>query len=205
MDKKTKLDELYEKLYFFEIENKGKIDNRIQIVFGLEVILFTMVTYLIKNTDLTSNFQAAVVCLTSSIISGYFLIVSAINLKYAFWGNTFKYIPNPKDIHNHNVSLIQYEQDIIAHYKKLEIPYNKECCPVEKVNIYINKQFIDCTSHNTELNEYRSKHVYAALRYMFISLVPLIISALIFLSMDLDAASPRHKNTQIHTSSIYFT
>ncbi|MGR3881435.1 hypothetical protein [Escherichia coli] len=93
-----KLKEFYEKLYFQETENKDKIYNRIQMIFGLIVIDATIVTYLLKNTSFENHAFFACIVIGLSLLSVFFIYKACMLLKKAFWGNEFKYIPKPKEI-----------------------------------------------------------------------------------------------------------
>lgn len=50
---------------------------------------------------------------------------------------------------------------------------------------------MECTSWNIKKNEDRSSEIFESTKLFFVSLVPLLFAVIIFLSADLDSASPR--------------
>lgn len=186
-----KLKEFYEKMYFSENENKDKIYNRIQMIFGLIVIDATVLTYILKNTSFENYIYVASIVIVLSLFSVFFIFRACYLLKEAFWGNEFKYIPKPDEINNYHISLIQYEKEYVEYCKSEGIAYNGEVSPSKELNKYLVTQLVDCTSWNTKANEMRASQIYGATKFFFYSLIPLVISVGLFLAMDLDSASPR--------------
>ncbi|WP_193764211.1 hypothetical protein [Hafnia alvei] len=187
--------EFIEKLYFQEIEAKDKIHNRIQMVFGLIVIAVTVIIYLIKNTSFLDGVCVSSIVVLLSVVSFLFIFRSCWLLREAFWGNGFKYIPNAAELNAYYHNLIQYETDYKAYCKSINIEYNNENNPEDKIDELIMNELIDCSSCNTNLNELRSSQIYWAIKIFFYSLIPLALAVAIFLVMDLDAASPRHEKS----------
>lgn len=189
-----KLKEFYEKLYFQETENKDKIYNRIQMIFGLIVIDATIVTYLLKNTSFENHAFFACIVIGLSLLSVFFIYKACMLLKKAFWGNEFKYIPKPKEIDEYYNDLIKYEADYKKYCDNNGLTYNGEHSSSKKFNEYLVKQLVECTSWNTKKNEMRTSQIYRATKFFFFSLIPLVIAVGFFLAMDLDSASPRKTN-----------
>lgn len=190
-----KIKELYEKLYFSEVDNKEKIHSRIQVVFGLIVITSTISSYILKNTDLNEHCMWAAVTISLSALSFIPISIACWRLKNAFWGNDFRYIPKPIDIEKYHSELIEYERKYIEYCDSISITYNNEHNPNSAIQTYLQGELIRCTSHNIEKNEIRASQIYESIRYFFYSLIPLSLAVMLFLVMDLDSASPRKSNT----------
>ena len=72
-----KLKEFYEKMYFSENENKDKIYNRIQMIFGLIVIDATVLTYILKNTSFENYIYVASIVIVLSLFSVFLFFAHA--------------------------------------------------------------------------------------------------------------------------------
>ncbi|HEP1897484.1 TPA: hypothetical protein VCC33_003308 [Kluyvera cryocrescens] len=186
-----KLFDLYEKVYFSEIENKDKLHTRVQTIFSLIVIEVTVLTYLAKNTSLENVPCLSIIVILLTIGSFFMVIYSCFRLQKAFWGNAFRYLPTPNDINTYRLELIEYEKTFIDYCNKNKIKYENEHNPDNKIQEYIAKELMECTSWNIKKNEDRSSEIFESTKIFFCSLVPLLIAVIIFLSADLDSASPR--------------
>lgn len=185
--------EFYEKLYFYEIENKDKIHNRAQASLGLFVIAMTVLTYLAKNTTYDDHHCLTIIVLTLVTISFGMIIVSCILMIRVIWKNQFRYCPHASNLNEYNLQLITHEKD----YKKYSDDYELEYDGSQDANVlmleYLHSEIIECATHNSTINEVRTKKLYGSLQIFFCSLLPLIIAVVLFLAADLDAASPRKK------------
>lgn len=186
-----KLFDLYEKVYFSEIENKDKLHTRVQTIFSLIVIEVTVITYLAKNTSLDNNIPLSVLVIVLTIGSFLTVIYSCFRLQKAFWGNSFRYLPTPNDINKYHLELIKYEKTFINYCNENEIEYKNEHNPDDKIQEYLARELMECTSWNIKKNEDRSSEIFESTKLFFVSLVPLLFAVIIFLSADLDSASPR--------------
>lgn len=188
---RDKLFELYEKLYFSEIETKDKLHARVQVVFSLIVISVTILTYLTKNISFEYCWQLSlgvvILIFCSFIAIGY----SCLRLQKAFWGNKFRYVTTPKELNAYREQLVKYEIDFIEYCLDNDIQYRNEHEPGEVFRKHILNELTDCTDWNTRQNEDRSSEIFESIKWFFISLVPLVLAVAIFLIADLDSASPR--------------
>lgn len=189
--KQDKILEFYEKLYFSEIENKDKIHTRAQACFGFIVITATILTYLLKNTSFEDHSFLAGLTVVMAIVSGMILFRSAWLLKSVLWGNEFQYCPHPNVLQSHHKLLVDYEIVYKKYCVDNGITYDDSHNPDNKLWENITTEIRECTSWNTEKNELRSSNLFESTKCLVWSWVPLIIGIILFLSVDLDAASPR--------------
>ncbi|MCX8290690.1 hypothetical protein [Enterobacter pseudoroggenkampii] len=192
--KNDKALEFYEKLYFAEIENKDKIHTRAQADFGLMVITVTILTYLAKNTSYENHFILSVIVFLLTFISFILVLRSSILLKGVIWGNEFKYCPSPREIHNYHQDLVTYETTFKDYCNTNGLTYDNSHNPDDKLWEFIHQEIRECASWNSNVNEARSIKLYESTKYLVWSWIPIIAAVIIFLSADLDAASPRQQN-----------
>ncbi|WP_312918228.1 hypothetical protein [Stutzerimonas kunmingensis] len=188
---KFDLFELYEKLYFHELEIKEKITTRVQLVFTLMVMLYTVASYMLRMLDYSSAVGVVVLFLLFFGAFGVFSALAIPQLIRAFWGNVFQCIPSPCETEKYRAEVEGYCKDIISFNK--ENPDNKqpEIDVSVEVKDYLYEKYKDCAAHNTVVNERRSVFVHEAFKWLIISAVPLLVAALLFIVIDLDVSSPR--------------
>ncbi|GAB4591896.1 hypothetical protein ETAR_14990 [Edwardsiella tarda] len=160
-----KLKGFYERLYFAENEKKDKINNKIQMIFGLLMIEATVVTYLFKNTSFKHHEIFAFIVIALAYVSVCFIFYVCFFLKKAFWGNEFKYIPKPDDINKYYIDLVNYEVTYKQFCKDNEMDYDGEYSSSKKINEYLITQLVECTSWNTKVNEVRTAQIYHATKF----------------------------------------
>ncbi|WP_141341318.1 hypothetical protein [Vibrio harveyi] len=199
MNKKN-LFELYEKIYFHEMEIREKLVGRVQVNFALLATGYAVLSYMIRMVDYSQPsvvidwFYAAVL---ACVCCSFFCINHLIR---AFWGNVYRCMPTACEIDEYKTELknhnLQIEEYNLANPDNIQ-PKNKVNKCVEK---YIYEQVRDCTSHNTTINDQRSAHIHHSFRWILFCSVPFIFSSLIFISGDLDVSSPT-KETLIRNTS----
>ncbi|WP_341303221.1 hypothetical protein [Pseudomonas sp. TMP25] len=188
---KFDLFELYERLYFHELEIKEKITTRVQLVFTLMVMLYTVASYMLRMLDYSSVVGVVVLFLLFFGAFGVFSALAIPQLVRAFWGNIFQCIPSPCETEKYRAEVEEYCKNIISFNK--DNPENKQ--PEIDVSVemkdYLYEKYKDCAAHNTVVNERRSVFVHEAFKWLIISAVPLLVAALMFIVIDLDISSPR--------------
>ncbi|MGI2960376.1 hypothetical protein [Vibrio alginolyticus] len=199
MNKKN-LFELYEKIYFHEMEIREKLVGRVQVNFALLATGYAVLSYMIRMVDYSQPYVIIGWFYAAVLTCVCFSCFCVNHLIRAFWGNVYSCMPTACDIdeyrtglQNHNLQIKEYNLTYPDH-KQPKIKVNK--C-VEK---YIYEQVRDCTSHNTAINDKRSAHIHHSFRWILFSSIPFIFSSVIFISGDLDVSSPT-KETLIRNTS----
>ena len=190
---KQQLFELYSKLYFHEMEIKEKLIHRLQILFVLIISVLTGIAYMMRTVDYTTSLPDLIFFYTTTIFSFALLFISIVFAIKAFWGNEYKGLPTAdvteqffKDSIRHQKELKQYEKDYPNQKRKLA-PYNHK----KAVKEYLYKKFLQCSAHNTKVNDRRSENIHQAVKWLLYSLGVLIIASMFFIIFDLDTSSPR--------------
>ncbi|WP_299694461.1 hypothetical protein [uncultured Vibrio sp.] len=194
--KKEQLFELYEKLYFHEMEVRERITNRVQITFALVATGYTILSYMLRMFDNTVNDNATLVFSVSTVFTFVLSFVCVYFLVRAFWGNTYKGMPSP-------VETDEYREKLKAHKTSIE-EYNQTYPSNQQTKIdvdslvskHLYEKFRDCSSHNTEVNDRRSKQIHRAFKWLLFASIPMFVSSVIFIGYDLDISSPK-KETPI--------
>lgn len=198
---KQRLFELYEKLYFHEMEVREKITGRVQVTFALVATGYTILSYMLRMLDFTYNKLALGIFIVCTIITFIISIGCLFYLIRAFWGNTYNGMPSPKETDDYRKNLVIYRHHI-AQYN-IDYPQNKQ--PEIIVDDYISEhlynKFRDCSTHNTTVNDRRSRQVYESFKWLLFASAPMFIASVTFIVCDLDVSSPR-KETPIVDQSV---
>ncbi|WP_279147204.1 hypothetical protein [Photobacterium carnosum] len=86
---KQRLFELYEKVYFHEMEIREKIVSRVQLTFILVATGYTILSYMLRMLDFNSNLIAIGVFATCALVTFLISLGCLYYLVRAFWGNTY--------------------------------------------------------------------------------------------------------------------
>jgi hypothetical protein len=191
--------EHYKSIYYYELENKNHVSSRVQSVSAVLVLVFTLTIYMVRTFDYTTATPNLIAIFWVFIAVYALLTVSVIVFLFlAYWGNIFRAVSPPNAIEEHREKYDQYTKD---YYSVNDSNCNKIATLEEETESFIFEQFVECASHNSLLNQTRSKYIHRAFGMMSISFVPLLISCCTFVAFDLDTSSPR-KAFSIQNKSI---
>ncbi|PSW74389.1 hypothetical protein C9J41_05815 [Photobacterium sp. GB-50] len=198
---KQRLFDLYEKLYFHEMEVREKITSRVQITFALIATGYTILSYMLRMLDLTGNYIAIGVFGICTLVSFIISFGCLYYLVRAFWGNTYNGMPSPKDTDKYREDLIRHKYQISQY--NLDYPDHKqpEVNIDDRVSEHLYTNFRDCSAHNTMVNDRRSRQIHKAFKWLLFASIPMFIASITFISFDLDISSPR-KETSIIDQSV---
>lgn len=190
MDKKS-LFQLYRELYFHEMDVKEKLVARTQISFVIVVTAFTVISYMVRMLDYTSNCFAVALFIVFVSISTLILIASLWFLIRSFSWRSYHGIPSPSKTDNYRIELIEHRDALIAYNE--ENPDNQQdLYDIDEVmESYLYENFKLCSTHNTEVNDGRSGYARDGFKWVLTALLPLAIASSIFIITDLDTSSPR--------------
>lgn len=149
MDKKELL-ELYEKLYFHEIEVREKLNERLQAPLTLIIAFVGVIAYLLQNYEhkeftTTSLIFLGVVGATSVCVavSIYFFIRS-------WYNNLYSFLPSANETEKYRkVLLNQYAT--YPNGEELANGYFKD---------FLSNYYVSCSTINAVSNDYRSAYVH---------------------------------------------
>ncbi|MCD9493374.1 hypothetical protein [Photobacterium carnosum] len=189
MNKKN-LNDLYEKMYFHEMEVREKLVGRVQINFALIATGFAIISYMVRMLDFEQNRWIIVFFILSILIS---LVLSIFCIRYlvkAFWGNEYEGMSTALEIDTYRRELLEYAEKT----KTYNSQYPKEAQPEVNVDQYISdfvyNKFRDCSSYNTIVNDRRSKYVHESFGWLLYSSIAFLIAGSLFVIGNLDVSSP---------------
>lgn len=173
---RSELYKLYEKLYFHEIESRDKITSRLQLPLAIFVSIFSVLGLMVRNI----NFDLGPIILSAFFL---FLLISVIPVGLGvyyfirgFYGHVYEYIPTAVDTE-------KYNQELIETYKEFE---NGENIAQKYLFDYLYKYYADCSSKNSNVNDKRSEFIHKSNFYIIVSILPLLITFLIFTFASID-------------------
>lgn len=156
--------ELYEKLYFHEIDQRNNLHARLDFPLAIIVALIGFLGFLLQSSTHTlyENFLGAAFWLfwvgafVALVFSIYFFIRSA-------WGNTYTILATAKENE-------KYYQDLFDLYQKK----NSKKKALKKANqdleSYIYKQFEECSSSNALINDQRSLWIFQCIKSLIFAI-----------------------------------
>jgi len=173
---KDELFNLYEKLYFHEIENRDKITSRLQLPLAIFISIFSMLGFMVRNINYELN---------NSLLITYFILLTlsiipvTIGIYYfirGFFGHEYEYIPNALKTEEYNIKLHNT-------YKKFESGDN---IAEGHLRDYLYRDYYECSSKNSEVNDNRSLFIHRSNFFIIVSILPLLITFLIFTFASVD-------------------
>lgn len=171
--------DLYEKLYFHEVEVREKISSRLQIPLALLLSISSVYAILIKGISI-EDVSFWNLCFGGMFLASVVLFITSVSyFVRSFYGHTYEFIPSAVDTENYRNTLIETYRDF------------DECDDlVEKYfNEYIFKYYNECSTANTEVNDKRSEYLHKCNTYLILTALPLAIAFLIFSLSDIDKNS----------------
>lgn len=187
---KNPLFDLYEKLYFHEIEVREKLGGRLQAPMAIIVSLVGLLGFLLQNLDKQQATAAAnltlvfvvflVACATALLCAGYFFIRS-------WYGNTYAFLPTAEDTENYRKIL----ESTYAEYK------GGDNLAEKNLNDYLCSYYIKCSTQNTRCNDQRSLNLHKTNSTLIVATLLAVFSYLPFYFGDLDR-SKVNKPTEVN-------
>lgn len=170
-----KLDEFYSEQYYFELAEKDKLLTRIQIISPIYLLYISPFIYFFKEIKLENNLQFGLVSIFLLLVSLCLFTISIIYFTKSFYGHEYLAFPKLKEIDEYHKNLVKYKNEIDDDNYSVDI----------KINRYLNDNYINCTTHNAEVNYQRAYKLKKSFRFFLPSIIPLVISLLIFFNFNL--------------------
>jgi hypothetical protein len=176
MDKQN-LFELYEKLYFHEVEVREKISRRLQIPLALLLSITSVFAHIVKGVSFENHSIENVIFGVFFCVSFILLIISILYFIRAFYGHKYEFIPSAIETEN-------YRQKLIETYKDYD-----SLAEQQHFDEYLFKYYNECSSVNTKVNDKRSEFLHKCTTFLILSALPLAVAFLIFIFAGIDKNS----------------
>jgi hypothetical protein len=146
------LKQLYEKLYFQEIDARDKIQGRLQLSLTLLLALGGVVAFLMQNFDYQTGQWTPIrgafvffVC-TGAVA----LVVATVYFVKAFWNNTYYFLPD-------SAQTAEYKRVLDETYAQYE---DRERLVARAMDDYVFGYYVEYAAFNTRANDRRSAYVH---------------------------------------------
>jgi len=192
---------LLSEIYFYELEAREKIFNRLQLNFAIYASVVTILAYMIRKTDYGSNCVILTLFYVGIFAGSVLLSISIYYTIKSLTGFEYRLFPCSQEIIEYKAKLKKYEREIEEYNRENKISNQIKVDPNERTNEFVIKILAKCIDFNSKINEYRKQGIKKSLWYMIRATVPITFSALLFVVLDLDASSPR-KNMLIEDKNI---
>jgi hypothetical protein len=173
---KNPLFDLYEKLYFHEIEVREKLGGRLQTPMAIIVSLIGVLMHLLQNfdKDQTDIAAATFLCLFAlSIVS----LVTAVYFFFRSWyGNTYAFLPSAE-------ATEEYQQLLQKTYEQY---MDGDSLAERYLNDYLCTKYIACATQNTQCNDLRSLNLHKTNGTLIVSTVLVAVTFLAFFMGNLN-------------------
>ncbi|MFJ2282064.1 hypothetical protein ACIOUG_13085 [Pseudomonas sp. NPDC087803] len=187
---------VFEKMYLQENEIKEKITIRVQILFTLILAVITVSSYMLRMLDLDRYVFIGAAIIASLVVFFAGLTVSSKYAIRAFWGNTFKQMPPALEVKGYCSALVSYNDEIEKAVREGD-GLGAEAVDVRsEIDTYLSNAYEECATHNSEVNQERSRKVHESFKWLLFSFAPLGVAGILFVGFDMDVSSPR-KNYQV--------
>jgi hypothetical protein len=194
MDNKE-LFQLYEKLYFHEIEAREKLNSRLQTPLTLIVSLAGALAFLLQNYA-HPGFTFASTFFIFLASSGFLaLAIATYYFKTSWIGTNYEFLPSAA------VSEA-YRQQLIAHYSSYETA--GELSSREFTN-YVMSYYVDYSSKNTDANDQRSLNIHKSNTWIVNSAALALAAFLVFYFNGFDKAKVSKPTEIIVVNPVKFT
>lgn len=177
-----KLFELYEKLYFHEVEAKEKIAARLQIPLAILLSIASLYGYFLKGYSIENSNLWNIVFSILGIVSLICFGRSLIYFKQAFFGSTYSFLPAAKIAED-------YRQELLTLYKDYDGTDGYLDCQTlvsHHFKNYLLTSYIDCSSYNTKINDYRSEALHKCNSFIIFNILPLAFLFIVFTLANID-------------------
>lgn len=173
---KNPLFDLYEKLYFHEIEVREKLGGRLQTPMAIIVSLIGVLTYLLQNFDKDHTGAATVAFLFLFTMSIGALFTAIYFFIRSWYGNTYAFLPAAE-------ATEEYRQLLQKTYEQHK---DGDSLAETYLNDYLCTKYITCATQNTQCNDLRSLHLHKTNGTLIVSAVLVAVTFLVFFMGGLD-------------------
>lgn len=176
MESQNPLYDLYEKLYFHEIDVREKLSGRLQILLVIIISLAGLLAFMLQNYEKTIWNKFSWPFILFLIAGSIALIVSVCYFVLSWHGHAYSFLPSAQETES-------YQQLLNKTYIEYE---NGEALSKKYLDDYICKYLITCSSINTQSNDKRALYLHKTNGWLIGVALLLLLSFICFYFGDLD-------------------
>jgi hypothetical protein len=176
---KKEVFQLYEKLYFHEIDSREKLNSRLQTPLTLIVSFVGVHAFMLQSYGHQGFNVAAIAFISLITLSAIYLSWSTVYFVRSWYNNTYSFLPSALDTENYRQSLIRLYQ-----------PYeNGRQLASDHFSNYLMDYYVRYSSANTECNDRRSIYLHKTNGALIITASIAFLAFLAFYLGGLDKAN----------------
>ena len=167
---------LYEKMYFHEIENREKLLTRLQIPLALLLAMASVISYLIKGIELKAFSAWSWVFIVTLLSCFWLYAVSVWSFARGYFGYTYEFIPTA-------IETEEYRLKLIDTYKGYD---NQGELVSRYFNDYLHKYYAECATANAKINDTKSYYIHKCNKNIAALVIPIVAAFLILTLTGID-------------------
>lgn len=175
----------YENNYYKTMEARDRLLNRIQVTSAIIFTEFTVMSYMCRTVE-TQKITLA------TVFFSIFVLVTIASLTYSAWllykaysDSAYQPIPYANEINeNYNKNIAHYLGEGLSQIDA-QLKANSE------LEEFLIGEYAFSSAKNDVKMEERSKYSRDSIKWAFLSLIGMALSATTFIANDMDASSPR--------------
>jgi hypothetical protein len=154
LDHNRELDELYEKIYFHEIDGRDKVAQRLQLPLVTFLALAGFIGHMLQNVVRSNEVVAANWFWSLLGLAVIGLLFAAIYFVKSVIGKTYSYLPDPED-------WVRHHEECVALYTDYD---NADELVVAAIKKNVVATYIKCGTKNGAINAEKASYVFIILR-----------------------------------------
>lgn len=159
--------DLYEKMYFHEIEQRDKLNGRLQFPLAIILTLIGFLGFLLRDAGPSLGTCVSSVFFWLGWISAFFsLSVASYFFVRALWGNTYTFLATANESENYYQALLVSNKGVKKRKRTTKIEFAK----------HINNSFKEHSSSNGLLNDQRSLWIFKAIKCLLFAILFSMVS-----------------------------
>jgi hypothetical protein len=176
MIEKKEIFQLYEKLYFHEIDAREKLNSRLQIPLTLIISFVGLLAFLLQNYK-HHGFSAPMFFFFVLIVVSYVaLALATFFFIKSWWNHTYSFLPSAQVTEDYRLALIEYYEN---HENNMQLVS-------EYFSDYLMTHYIRCSSANTARNDLRSVNLHKTNGTLIVTAIIAFVAFLFFFFGNLD-------------------
>ena len=174
----SELRNLYEKLYFLEIDARDKLHGRLQLSLTLLLIIGGAVLYFFQNADYERGALTAIRLAFLFFFCGgiVMLVIAAGFFIKAFFNHAYQFLPDSSETARYKLRLEETYREYEAH----------EALVAEALDKYLVDYYVEYGAFNTRVNDRRAAYLHSCNGWLISAAVLMMLAYLAFYFGDLD-------------------
>jgi hypothetical protein len=173
----SELPELYEKLYFHEIDARERLNARLQMPLSLIIALAGVLAYLLQSFDFAFASAAAYFFAALLTLTAIALLCGGFHFVRAAWGQDYLFLPYAQETADHWNDLKKYDERYGTSVSR------------QLLSEYVERYFVAGATANAKSNDFRSLQLHKTSKYLIATSVLALLAFVTFVSGDLGRKS----------------